>query len=148
MNLSLILLIPLVTALLVALARSASQVRGISLIGTVVQLAGAIYLLLSFSGIRKAGNTGIVLFEQQYPIFPSIGINYHVGVDGISVAMILLTSLVVLAGVLISWKEERMTKEYYLLLLMLSLGAYGFLFRSIFSFYSPSSKLRLFQNTC
>lgn len=126
MNLSLILLIPLVTALLVALARSASQVRGISLIGTVVQLAGAIYLLLSFSGIRKAGNTGIVLFEQQYPIFPSIGINYHVGVDGISVAMILLTSLVVLAGVLISWKEERMTKEYYLLLLMLSLGAYGF----------------------
>jgi NADH-quinone oxidoreductase subunit M len=50
----------------------------------------------------------------------------HFGVDGISVAMILLTSLVVAAGVLVSWKIEKMTKEFYFLLILLSLGAYGF----------------------
>ncbi|MEO5647706.1 MAG: NADH-quinone oxidoreductase subunit M, partial [Chitinophagaceae bacterium] len=53
-------------------------------------------------------------------------INYHVGVDGISIAMILLSSFVVLAGVLVSWKIEKMSKEFFFLLILLSLGAYGF----------------------
>jgi NADH-quinone oxidoreductase subunit M len=53
-------------------------------------------------------------------------INYHVGVDGISIAMILLTAFVVIAGVLVSWKMEKMNKEFFFLLIFLSLGAYGF----------------------
>src|SRR5678815_4837757 len=40
--------------------------------------------------------------------------------------MILLTAFVVLAGVLISWNIQKMTKEFYFLLILLSLGAYGF----------------------
>ena len=48
------------------------------------------------------------------------------GVDGISVAMMGLTALVVVAGVLVSWKVEKMTKEFFFLLLFLSAGAYGF----------------------
>src|SRR6185369_11790057 len=48
------------------------------------------------------------------------------GVDGISIAMILLTAFVVLSGVLVSWSEERMSKEFFFLLIFLSLGAYGF----------------------
>jgi NADH-quinone oxidoreductase subunit M len=40
--------------------------------------------------------------------------------------MILLTAFVVIAGVLVSWNVTKMTKEFYFLLILLSLGAYGF----------------------
>src|SRR6185295_2785281 len=49
-----------------------------------------------------------------------------VGVDGISVAMILLTAFVVVSGILVSWKMEMMSKEFFFLLILLSAGAYGF----------------------
>jgi len=67
-----------------------------------------------------------MLFELQYTWFPAWNINFHLGVDGISVAMVLLTAFVVIAGVLVSWKVEKMTKEYYFLLILLGMGAYGF----------------------
>jgi NADH-quinone oxidoreductase subunit M len=47
-------------------------------------------------------------------------------VDGISVIMIMLTAFVVACGILISWKIETLTKEFFFLLLLLSVGAYGF----------------------
>lgn len=50
--------------------------------------------------------------------------------------MILLTAFVVAAGVLISWKMEVLTKEFFFLLMLLSVGAYGFLSHWI---YSPCS---------
>ena len=67
-----------------------------------------------------------LLFEQQYNGFLHWHISFHLGVDGISVAMILLTAFVVIAGVLVSWNIEKMTKEFYFLLILLSFGAYGF----------------------
>src|SRR5215831_6634404 len=67
-----------------------------------------------------------MLFEDGYIWYAPLHINYHVGVDGISVAMILLTSFVVLAGVLVSWNMETMPKEFFFLLIILSAGAYGF----------------------
>src|SRR5439155_14212009 len=67
-----------------------------------------------------------MLFENNYPWYAPLHINYHVGVDGISVAMILLTSFVVLAGILVSWNVEKLSKEFFFLLLFLSGGAYGF----------------------
>jgi NADH-quinone oxidoreductase subunit M len=53
-------------------------------------------------------------------------LQYHIGVDGISIAMILLTAFVVVAGILVSWKTEQLSKEFFFLLILLSLGAYGF----------------------
>ncbi|MFM7726224.1 MAG: NADH-quinone oxidoreductase subunit M, partial [Flavobacteriales bacterium] len=58
--------------------------------------------------------------------FPSLHIDYHVGVDGIAVSMIALTALVVLAGVLVSWNVSSRSNEFFFLLLLLSAGAYGF----------------------
>jgi len=126
MNLLILIIISLITALLVALSRSASQVRMISLAGSVVQLMASLFLLFSYQAERAEGNTEQMLFVIKWELFPSIGINFHLGVDGISVAMILLTAFVVLAGVLVSWKVEKMVKEFYLLLLLLAVGAYGF----------------------
>ena len=126
MNLLVLIVIPLITALLVALSRSAFQVRMISLAGSVVQLMASLFLLFRYEIERAAGNPEQMLFVFKKELFPSIGINFHLGVDGISIAMILLTAFVVLAGVLVSWKVEKMVKEFYLLLLLLAVGAYGF----------------------
>ncbi len=126
MNLSLLILLPLLTVTAVLLMRNAFQVRWVSLAGASLQLVMAFVLLILFNRQRAAGNTTQMLFETQYNWFPSWNISFHLGVDGISVAMILLTSFVVIAGVLVSWNVTKMTKEFYFLLILLSLGAYGF----------------------
>src|SRR5438876_4841043 len=126
MNLLLLITIPLLTAIAVLLSRNTQQVRWISLIGSAVQLGMVIVLLLAFRNERAAGNPDQMLFEQQYSLFPTWHITFHLGVDGISIAMILLTAFVVIAGVLVSWNVQKMTKEFYFLLILLGLGAYGF----------------------
>lgn len=106
--------------------RNANQVKWVALAGAAIQFALAFVLLFAFRNERLAGNTAQMLFELQYNWFPAWHISFHLGVDGISVAMILLTAFVVIAGVLVSWNVTRMTKEFYFLLILLSLGAYGF----------------------
>ncbi len=126
MNLLLLIVAPLLTAVAVLLSRNKQQVKWISLCGAIVQLGLAFALLLAFNKERAAGNATQMLFEQNYKLFASLNINFHFGVDGISVAMILLTSFVLIAGVLVSWNIEKMTKEFYFLLILLALGAFGF----------------------
>jgi NADH-quinone oxidoreductase subunit M len=67
-----------------------------------------------------------MLFEYDQTWFAAFNIHYHVGIDGIALSMILLTAAVVAAGILVSWTQETMSKEYFFLLLLLSMGAYGF----------------------
>ena len=126
MNLLLLILLPLLTAVAVLLMRSAKQVKVVSLAGAAGQLVLSFILLFGYYKERAEGSTTQMLFEQQYNWFPSWNISFHLGVDGISVAMILLTAFVVIAGVLVSWNVTKMTKEFYFLLILLSLGAYGF----------------------
>lgn len=126
MNLSLLILLPLITAAAVLLMRSNNLVKWVSLAGAALQLLLAFVLWYLFNQQRELGNTAQMLFETQYNWFPSWNISFHLGVDGISVAMILLTAFVVVAGVLVSWNVTKMTKEFYFLLILLSLGAYGF----------------------
>ncbi len=126
MNLSILILLPLLTAVAILLMRNARQVKWTAFAGAAAQFILALVLLFAFRKERLAGNPMQMLFEQQYKWFPSWNISFHLGVDGISVAMILLTAFVVLAGVLVSWNVTKMTKEFYFLLILLSLGAYGF----------------------
>jgi NADH-quinone oxidoreductase subunit M len=126
MNLLLLILVPLVTAVAALLSRNKQQVRWISFAGSVAQLTLAFALYFAFRNQRTVDSSSVMLFEQNFSIFPAWNINFHLGVDGISVAMILLTSFVVVAGVLVSWNIEKMTKEFYFLLILLALGAYGF----------------------
>jgi NADH-quinone oxidoreductase subunit M len=84
------------------------------------------FFVFAYNQERDAGNTAVVLFEDHFKFISNPEINFHFGVDGIAVAMILLTSFVLVAGVLVSWKIEKMTKEFYFLLLLLALGAFGF----------------------
>lgn len=126
MNLLLLILIPLATAVAILLMPNKAMVRWTAFIGSAIQLAISVGLLSAFRSARAAGNQAQMLFEQQYKWFQDWNISFHFGVDGISIAMIMLTSFVVVAGVLVSWNIEKMTKEFYFLLILLSLGAYGF----------------------
>ncbi|MBK6484677.1 MAG: NADH-quinone oxidoreductase subunit M [Chitinophagaceae bacterium] len=126
MNLIVLLLIPLITSLGILLSRGIIQIRVISLLGAMLQLAAGLFLLAMYWSERSSGNNAQMLFESSYAWFAPLNINFHIGVDGISIAMILLTAFVVLSGILVSWKEETMSKEFFFLLIFLSLGAYGF----------------------
>lgn len=126
MNLTLLIILPLLTAITILLMRTQLQVKIAALCGSILQLALAMVLLVGYNKALADGFATTMCFEAQYNWFPSLNISFHVGVDGISVAMILLTSLVVVAGVLVSWNVTKMTKEFYFLLILLSFGAYGF----------------------
>jgi NADH-quinone oxidoreductase subunit M len=91
-----------------------------------LQLLLSFILLELYWNERAAGNNSQFLFEFDLRWFAPLNIHYHVGVDGISIAMILLTAFVVMAGVLVSWAQETLSKEFFFLLLLLSLGAYGY----------------------
>lgn len=126
MNLYLLILFPFLTAILILLMPSRMAVRTVALSGSVVQVLLSFFLYFAYQSARQAGQTTQMLFESRQDWFSAWHIQYHFGVDGISIAMILLTSLVVIAGVLVSWNMEKMTKEYFFLLMLLSFGAYGF----------------------
>ena len=126
MNLSLLILIPLITAVGILLVKGLKQVRTVALLGSAAQLILAFVLFYFYKEKRAGGDTSNFLFENNYTWYEPLNINYHTGVDGISIAMILLTAFVVIAGVLVSWKMEKLSKEFFFLLIFLSLGAYGF----------------------
>jgi NADH-quinone oxidoreductase subunit M len=126
MNLSLLLLVPMTTALVVLFSKNDKQARTLSLTGASIQFVLTLYLLVQFWKLRASGNISPMVFEYDSTWFESWRIHYHVGVDGISVAMILMTAFVVLAGILISWTPVKWDKEFFFLLLLMSIGAYGF----------------------
>jgi NADH-quinone oxidoreductase subunit M len=126
MNLSILIIVPLIAALGVLVSPKLTQVRWIAFFGSLIQLALGGYLMKVYFDERAKGNLAQMLFQSRHSWFKALNIDYFVGVDGISIAMILLTAFVVVAGVLISWKMETLTKEFFFLLMLLSVGAYGF----------------------
>ena len=73
-----------------------------------------------------------LLFTYCVPWFEPLHINYSLGVDGISVVMLLLTSIIVFTGTFASWQMEPMKKEYFLWFTLLSIGVYGFFISVIY----------------
>ncbi len=125
-NLSILVIFPLLTTFAILFCSNVTQIKWTALIGSLLQLTIASLLMYSYYGERAAGNTAQMLFEARYIWYSAMNIEYYVGVDGISVIMIMLTAFVVTCGILISWKIETLTKEFFFLLLLLSVGAYGF----------------------
>jgi NADH-quinone oxidoreductase subunit M len=135
MNLLLLLIVPLIAAICIMLSPRVSAVRQISLAASLIQLLLVSWLLFQMLNSRSASAQSLY-FEQVYQWFPSWNIQFHIGVDGIAISMMILTALVVLAGVLVSWQESMLPKEFFFLLMFLSLGAYGFFMaRDIFTLF-------------
>ncbi|WP_372973342.1 NuoM family protein [Muriicola sp.] len=123
--LSLFIVVPFLTVLVLLTARSLKQARMIALIGTLVQVCMSVNLLFTYLRERAVSDE-LMLFTRDLVWFRDFNIHYSVGVDGISVALLMLTALVVLAGVFISWKMEELPKEFFISLIVLSTGVYGF----------------------
>ncbi|MDR2475746.1 MAG: NADH-quinone oxidoreductase subunit M [Bacteroidales bacterium] len=124
--LSLFVLIPLLMMLALLPCKSMKQIRGVMVAGASALLAGAVALLIAFMWERNAGNTAEMLFTASELWFAPMNIHYAVGVDGISVAMLLLSSVIVFTGVFASWTMQPLTKEFFLWYLLLSTGVFGF----------------------
>jgi NADH-quinone oxidoreductase subunit M len=64
-------------------------------------------------------------FEESAQWVPSLGINYHVGADGVNLPMLALTGIVIFTGVLISWGMSDRPREFFAFLLLLTGGVFG-----------------------
>ena len=124
--LSLFVIIPALMLLCLWLAKNLNQVRGVMVVGASCLLALSIWLTVYFIQQRSAGNTDVMLLAASTPWFKPLNIAYSVGVDGISVVMLLLSSIIVFTGTFASWQLKPMTKEYFLWFTLLSTGVYGF----------------------
>ena len=123
--LSLFISVPILTILVLVFTKGLKQARIISMLGSIIQFGMAIHLVFAYFK-ERAVNDAIMVFTKDIVWYEQFNIHYAIGVDGISVALVLLTSIVVLAGVFISWKMEDLPKEFFVSLIVLSIGVYGF----------------------
>ena len=124
--LSLFVLIPALMLLGLWAARSINQVRGVMVAGASALLALSVWLTVAYLQARGAGETAEMLFTDSVMWYAPLHICYSVGVDGISVVMLLLSAIIVFTGTFASWKLQPLTKEYFLWFTLLSTGVFGF----------------------
>jgi NADH-quinone oxidoreductase subunit M len=117
--------IPLVMLGLLAICQNIKQIRTVAVTGSLALIALSVYVLLEYLQIRAAGDTSEMLFTGSWAWFAPLNINLAVGVDGISIAMLILSSIIVFAGSFASWKIDQ-PKEFFLWLILLSTGVFGF----------------------
>ena len=118
--------IPVLTITGIILVKDIKRVKLVASIGMGMQFLLAALLVVLYVMQRRAGNTEEMLFIRDFVWFKSLNIHFALGVDGISVAMIALTSVVVFAGVFASWEMAFLTKEFFVSLILLATGVFGF----------------------
>ncbi|WP_439881903.1 complex I subunit 4 family protein [Pontibacter sp. MBLB2868] len=136
---------PLLAALFVLLMPSHlhKPIKVVTLLGVLVQMVLAVWLYVAYDGAAFAnGLAGYQFVEKLHWIGFSLGslgrlqIDYFVGVDGISVGMVLLTGIIGVIGVISSWTIDKNIKGYFLLYLLLLSSVMGcFLALDFFLFY-------------
>jgi NADH-quinone oxidoreductase subunit M len=91
------------------------------LLALLAAIAGFAVALAAFIHHR----TGELLTITRIPWIPSLGIEYHLAADGISLCLVLLTGIVAIAGILFSWNIQHRTKEFFAFYLLLIGSVYG-----------------------
>ena len=119
-------IIPLAVLGLLSLSKSIQQVRTVCVIGASLLVVLAAYLTYEYLAIRAAGDTSAMLFQGSWLWYAPLNIHLALGVDGISVVMLILSSIIVFAGVFASWKISPLPKEYFMWFFLLSVGVFGF----------------------
>ncbi len=101
-------------------------IRAVMVTGATILLAMAIWLVVDFVGQRAAGNTAEMLHMGSWMWYEPLNIHLAVGVDGISVLMLLLSAIIVFAGTFASWKIDPLPMNFFLWFCLLSTGVFGF----------------------
>ena len=124
--LGIFVLIPLLMLLGLWAARNVNQVRGVMVTGSSALLVLSIYVVVEFLGMRRAGITDEMLFVDSFVWYAPMNICCSVGIDGISLVMLMLSSMIVFTGTFASWRLQPLTKEYFMWFTLLSVGVFGF----------------------
>ena len=117
--------VPVIMLAGLGFCRNIKQIRAVAVTGSVALLGLSAYVLAEYLAIRATGNTEPMLFTGSWSWFEPLHINLAVGVDGISIAMLILSSIIVFAGSFASWTIQQ-PKEFFLWLILLSTGVFGF----------------------
>ncbi|MDW8325439.1 MAG: NADH-quinone oxidoreductase subunit M [Anaerolineales bacterium] len=132
--LSVITFTPLVAGLLILMlpAERKNEARVTALAAAAFTTALALFAYFSFD----PNGPRFQFVEGPYQWVPQLGITYHMAADGLGLPMILLTALVLLTGVMISWNVEDRTREFMAFFLFLSVGVFGvFAAQDLFLFF-------------
>jgi NADH-quinone oxidoreductase subunit M len=119
--LTVIILLPLAGAVSCALLPKERQfaARWVALGVTAIDLLLTLILLASFDA--GAG----MQFVEKHAWVPSVGIQYFLGIDGISLSMLVLSALLSVLAVVASWNVEKRPSTYFAMLLLLEVGMNG-----------------------
>jgi len=132
--LSLVLWLP-VAGVLVLLAVPREQVRtirAVALAAAAADFLASVWAAAAFDFSRA----GVLQLTEQMPWIPSLGITYHLAVDGLSLPLVVLTTLLTVLCIVYSLRVDLRPKEYMILFLLLETGMIGvFLALDFFLFY-------------
>lgn len=122
--LTLLLLVPVLGSLAIMVIPSGNKdaPRVIALISALIGFF--ISVLIYFGKFYDPAIKGFQLIDRVEWL-PSFGITYYLGIDGISLPMVLLTGILGVTAILASWKIEKKPKEYFALSLLVFAGVYG-----------------------
>ncbi len=120
--LSAIIFIPLIAGLIILLLpeKQARAIRWVALAGSLATFVLTIILYFSYRP-----STGGYQFLESIPWVPALGIQYSVGVDGLSTPMMLMAGIVLFCGVLVSWKVSDRPREFFGFLMFLGVSVLG-----------------------
>ena len=121
-------IVPLLTILGLAFCsnRGIGAVRAVAVTGATIIMALAGYLVYLFLQARGAGDTSEMILRTDVMWYAPLNVKLALGVDGVSVVMILLSAFIVFAGVFASWKMDPLPKQFFLWFYLLSTGVFGF----------------------
>jgi NADH-quinone oxidoreductase subunit M len=120
-----------VVLLLFVQKKQVNLIKGISLTTSTIPVIVSIFLLRQFDTTISSFQ-----FTKNLPWIPFFGINYHIGLDGMSLPLFLLTSLLTLLSIIISFNIKERLKEYFISFLILETGMLGvFSALDLFLFY-------------
>jgi len=120
--LSLFPAVPLVMMLGLWLSKSTRQIHTVMVAGSSLLVALAVVLVVQYLGLRGAGETAQMLFTESRVWYAPLNIHYAVGVDGISVAMLLLSAVIVFTGTFASWQMKSRRQSLLPLVLPVERG--------------------------
>ncbi len=121
----LFVLIPLLMMGGVVLLKSDKQIKIFMAIGSSLLLIFSFVVLYLFIQ-ERAVNDAPMLFTSDITWYEAFNIKFSLGVDGISVSMLILSAIIVFTGVFASWNLDYQVKEFFLWFLLLSIGVFGF----------------------
>ena len=134
--LTVVLFTPLVGALLLLFVPRDSE-NAHRVIGNLFAFLGLIVSLPLMWRFSLAPDAPRFQFYENHEWIPSIGAHYTLGIDGISLCLVILTTLLGAISILSSWDAIKIRrKEYYILFLLLQVGMLGvFMALDFFLFY-------------